>query len=284
MIQYWHFNNTLPEDGSGGIYLGTDPLSSDYSRLGNGAILYKPLPESIYDFGLMDNLVGDTINQRSGFVDCCGAVNNAVRTRNPSDSMEFLWFMPTTRYQNIIIKYETELSSLKSGQREQIFSYSLDSAATFINTGLPVYSNFADTIWRKVTLDLRSLTSINNNRKFVFRIMFSGQNTGNKGNNRFDNITVEGDISSDIDVVPEITQSSYALYPNPAKGHITLITSYEGEKLISIYNSTGILVSSNKMTGENIIINTSSMSQGLYFMKIIETNGKGTRILKFIKE
>jgi hypothetical protein len=192
--------------------------------------------------------------------------------------------MPTTRYQNIVIKYETELSSLKSGQREQIFSYSLDSAATFINTGLPVYSNFADTIWRKVTLDLRSLTSVNNNRKFVFRIMFSGQNTGNKGNNRFDNITLEGNISSNIDAVPEIEQSTYALYPNPVKDHLTLITSYDGEKNISIYNSTGILVSSNKMTGGTIYINTSSISQGLYIMKIFETNGRGVKILKFIKE
>jgi hypothetical protein len=284
MIHYWHFNNTLPADGSGNIFFGNHPIPADFSRLGHAEILYTTLPGVTLDYGEMDNLVGDTINQRSGYSDCCGAVNNAVRTRNPSDSMQFLWYMPTTRYQNIVIKYETQLSSIKSGQHEQIFSYSLDSAKTFINTGLPVFSNFADTVWRKVTLDLRSVTSVNNNKKFVFRITFSGQNTGSKGNNRFDNITVEGDISPDVDAVPEISKSDFALYPNPAKDHVNLITTDEGEKNISIYNSTGILVSSYKMSGKEILINTSLLSQGLYFMKIIETNGKNVSTLKFIKE
>jgi hypothetical protein len=211
-------------------------------------------------------------------------VNNAVRARNPSDSMEFLWYIPTTRYQNIVVKYETQLSSIKSGQHEQIFSYSLDSAATFINTGLPVFSNFADTVWSLVTLDLRSIPAINNNRKFVLRLDFSAPNTGSKGNNRFDNITVEGDISSDIDAVPEITKSVYALYPNPAKDYINLIATFDGEKLISIYNSTGILMSSCNLSGKKFIINTSLLSQGLYFMKITETGGKNVTLLKFIKE
>jgi|GEM_PF-745880 len=284
MIHYWHFNNTLPADGSGNIFFGTHPILADFSRLGGAAIVYKPLSGVINDYGEMDNLVGDTINQRTGYSACCGAVNNAVRTRNPSDSMQFLWYIPTTRYQNIVIKYENELSSIKSGQHEQIFSYSLDSAATFINTGLPVFSNFADTVWGKVTLDLRSITAINNNRKFVFRIDFSAPNTGNKGNNRFDNITVEGDISSDIDAIPEINSSDYALYPNPAKDHINLITTFDGEKTVSVYNSTGILVSSYNLSGKEILINTSFLSQGLYFMKITETNAKNVTILKFIKE
>jgi hypothetical protein len=149
---------------------------------------------------------------------------------------------------------------------------------------MPVISNFADTVWSLVTLDLRSIPAINHNRKFVLRIDFSGQNTGSKGNNRFDNITVEGDISSDIDAVPEVTKSDYALYPNPAKDNINLITTYEGVKTISIYNSTGTLVSSYNLSGKNIVINVSSLSQGLYFMKIIETNLKTGALLKFIKE
>jgi hypothetical protein len=284
MIHYWHFNNTLPADGSGDIFFGPHPVLADFSRLDPGSIVYKPLKGVTLDYGEMDNLVGDTINQRSGYSACCGDINNAVRTRNPSDSMEFLWYIPTTRYQNIIIKYETQLSSIKSGQAEQIFSYSLDSASTFIKTGLPVLSNFADTVWSMVTLDLRSIPAVNNNSKFVLRINFSAPNTGNKGNNRFDNITVEGDISPEIDAVTDVTRSDYALYPNPANDHITLITTFEGEKMISIYNSTGALVTTYKLDGKEITINTSLLSQGLYFMKIIETKGKNVSILKFIKD
>jgi hypothetical protein len=284
MIDYWHFNNTLPADGSGNIYLGYQPLLADFSRLEPGAIVYKPLQGVVTDVGSIDNLVGDTINQRSGYKDCCSEVNNAVRTRNPSDSMEFLWYIPTTRYKNIVIKYETQLSSIKSGQREQVFSYSLDSAKTFINTGLPVLSNFADTTWGMVTLDLRSITSVNNNSKFVFKINFSAPNTGTKGNNRFDNITVEGDISPDIDGIHDINKSDYALYPDPTKDHINLVTTFEGEKIISIYNSSGEIISTYNLSGKEIFINTSLLSKGLYFMKIIETTGKNVSILKFIKE
>ncbi|MGC1390504.1 MAG: T9SS type A sorting domain-containing protein [Bacteroidales bacterium] len=284
MIHYWHFNNTLPADGSGGVLFDSQPIMADYSRLGGASIIYKPLKGVVSDWGDIDNLVGDTINQRSGYKDCCGAINNALRTRNPSDSMQFLWYMPTTRYQNIVIKYETQLSSIKSGQHEQIFSYSVDSAETFIKTGLPVFSNFADTTWGLVTLDLRSINAINNNRKFVFRIDFSAPNTGSKGNNRFDNITIEGDISPDIDAVPEVINSDYSLYPNPSKDYINLITNSEGEKIISIYNSAGIKVSSCNLSGKKILINTSFLSQGMYFMKIIETTGKNVTLLKFIKE
>ena len=286
LIYYWHFNNTLPADGSGGIAFGPHPIPADYSIQGSAsaAIVYEPLQGVVSDTGYIDNLVGDTINQQPGYSGCCDEVNNAVRTRNPSDSMQFLWYLPTTMYKNIVIKYETESSSLKSGQHEQIFSYSLDSASTFITEGLPVISNFADTVWEKVTLDLRSITSINNNSKFVFRINFSAPNTGSKGNNRFDNITVEGNIFADINVIPKIEKSYYNLYPNPASDHINLVTTFGGEKTVSIYNSTGVLVSSYNLNGKELLINTAQLSQGLYFLKIIERDRGNSGTLKFIKE
>jgi hypothetical protein len=284
LIHYWHFNNTLPADGSGNVFLGSKPIKSDYSWFGNGEIEYKSMQGVVRDTGQVDNLVGDTINQRAGYGGCCNTVNNAIRTRNPSDSMQFLWHIPTSRYKNIIIQYETQLSSIKSGQREQIFSYSTDNGATFSNTGLPVISNFADTVWKRVIVDLRSIAVINNNSKFVFRIKFSAPNTGNKGNNRFDNITVEGDVSSDIEGVHDINNSYYIIYPNPAKDHINLVSTFEGEKIISIYNSTGMMISTYNLSGKEIHIDTSLLSNGLYFVKITETKGINVSILKFIKE
>ena len=88
LIYYWHFNNTLPADGSGGIAFGPHPIAPDYSAQGSGsaAIIYEPLPGVVSDTGYIDNYVGDTINQRQGYAGCCDEANNAVRTRNPSDS------------------------------------------------------------------------------------------------------------------------------------------------------------------------------------------------------
>ncbi len=284
LIHYWHFNNTLPVDGSGGIYFGPNPIPADFSIIGGAALVYKPLSGVVSDTGQVDNLVGDTLNQRMGFGGCCGDVNNAIRTRNPSDSMQFLWYIPTKSYKNIVIKYETELSSLKSGQHEQIFSYSLDSAMTFINNGLPVLSNFADTVWQVVTLDLRSIPEVNDNNNLVLRILYSAPNTGSKGNNRFDNITVEGDKIPVEYVMPEYESEGYSLYPNPASDYITLTSDNDGNRKIEIFNSAGILINQTVMTDRQLLINTSKLSPGLYFVKIKDSNHGIIIKLKFIKQ
>lgn len=284
LIHYWHFNNSLPANGSGGLLYGPHPIRADYSSLANAGLVYEGMQGVVGDTGYIDNFIGDTLNQRPGFGGCCGEVNNAIRTRNPSDSMQFLWYIPTTNYKNIVIKYETELSSIKSGQHEQVFSYSLDSAQTFITTGLPVYSNFADSVWQLVTLDLRSIPEINNNSKFVVRINFSTPNTGTKGNNRFDNITVEGDSIFVVNSIHTYSSNGYILYPNPAKDQISLISSNENEKSILIYNSTGMLVSGYNIVGKEAKINTSALSPGFYFMKIFEKKGGSSCTLKFAKE
>lgn len=69
-----------------------------------------------------------------------------------------------------------------------------------------------------------------------------------------------------------------------AADHINLISNNEGEKTVSIYNSTGTLLSSCNLSGIENSINTSLLSQGLYFMKILELNSKKVYILKFIRE
>ncbi len=191
LIHYWHFNNT-----ASGVHLGAIP--ADYTTLGNASIIYKPIPGGGIDTSqaYIDNLspdASDSLNQRPGYAGCCGGTNYAVRTRNPSDYMQFLWYIPTHKYQNIVIKYATESSSTGSGQHRQVFSYSLDSAANFITTGLPVAYDSAGLAFGLVTLNLSSLQDVNNNGKLVFRMLFTPPNTGTSGNNRFDNITVEGD-------------------------------------------------------------------------------------------
>jgi hypothetical protein len=283
LLYYWNFNSTLPSDGSGGINFASGNINADYSISGQGAINYQPLPGVKNDIGIFDNMVGDTINQRSGFGGCCNLVNNAVRTRNPSDSMEFLWYLPTTKYRNIVIKYETELSSVQSGQQQQIFSYSTDSAITFVTTDLPVISNYADTVWSMVTLNLSSITSINDNSKFVFKMNFSAPNKSNKGNNRFDNITIEGDlIATEVNKIGWEAYD-YTIYPNPADNYFYLTGILNGEKSIYIYNSTGMLIKTITMYGKEAIVDVADLIPGFYFINIREKGGKGFITLKFIK-
>ena len=205
LIHYWHFNNTVT-----GAHLGEIP--ADYSTLSNASIIYKPIKvtgasdttQAYIDNYKVVTADYDTINPRPGYGGCCGGTNYAVRTRNPGDYMQFLWYIPTKKYQNIVINYGTQSSSTASGQHRQVFSYSLDSALTFTTAGLPIAYDSAGLVFGRVRIDLSSIPAVNNNGKLVLKILFTAPNTGTSGNNRFDNITVEGDTI----IRPEFTSTA----------------------------------------------------------------------------
>ena len=284
LINYWHFNNTLPSDGSGGILLGQKPINADYSIYTSRVyVIYKAINGASADTGTTDNCNGKTKNERSGFGGCCGTINNGLRLRNPSDNMEFLWYIPTDNYKNIILTYATESSSALHGQLEQDYSYSIDGGLNFITTDLPISKYNPDTTWKIVTLDLSNISSVNNNDKLIFRILFSGQTTGTKGNNRFDNITVEGTSLYPVNV-KKIIDGGYSLSPNPAGDCVTLSGNSELTKIISIYNSAGIRISVNQYKGSEVQINTAQLNPVFYYMNVIENNSGKIIRLKFIKE
>src|SRR6185437_14217449 len=181
LIHYWNFNSVTTTVTS---------VNSDFSAVGKAIATYgeRAGVSSAYVPGYMDDInPGDTINARLGAV-----AGNGIRPRNPSDSMQFLLYIPTTHYQNIRIKYECERSN--NGPTQQTFDYSLDSGKTFIQTGMTVTTYAPELVWALNNIDLSTINTINNNGKLVFRIRYTAGNiTATNGNNRFDNITIEGD-------------------------------------------------------------------------------------------
>nr|MCU0403807.1 choice-of-anchor I family protein [Chitinophagaceae bacterium] len=95
--------------------------------------------------------------------------------------------LPTTGYNNIVVKYATRRSG--SGAHNQVVDYSTDGV-NFINltTLQPVDGN--PTLQ---TLDFSAISAAANNPNFKIRISFTQGGGGLEGNNRFDNITLEGD-------------------------------------------------------------------------------------------
>ncbi|MDL2323150.1 T9SS type A sorting domain-containing protein [Bacteroidales bacterium OttesenSCG-928-A17] len=74
----------------------------------------------------------------------------------------------------------------------------------------------------------------------------------------------------------EIETPSFSVYPNPATDYVTVNTGIDGEQMLSIYSSSGILFLQNKCrTGETLDI--SSLPTGFY---IVCLNGQS---LKFCK-
>ena len=295
LLHYWHFNNTLPLSGGGGIHLGTSKMNSDYTKpsLTVGYLRFIKVSNCLADTGYWDNLIGDSINQRVGYGACCpvfgsAGSNSAVRTRNPNDSMQFLWYIPTTKFKNIKLTWESMSSSTASGPHRMNYSYSLDSGATFITSNLPQLFDSAGTAWGKITLNLSAITTINNNNKLMLRIKLGAPNTGSSGNNRYDNITVEGD--SIISIVPTGIKSSnrnssgYDLYPNPSTDIITISTPFVGQKNIVVTNFVGQTVFVSKQDDKYFPIDVSQFNNGIYFVRISDQQGENKSVMKFVKD
>ncbi|MFI5201388.1 MAG: T9SS type A sorting domain-containing protein, partial [Candidatus Kapaibacterium sp.] len=197
LIHYWHFDSLNTAYHNPGIPV----IPADYSAISpNPAkILYvlEPGTSSTYA-GYLDNVAGDTTNSQLGAV-----AGQALRVRNPSDSMELRFVIPTTGYNNISFQYALESSSTTSGQLVEHFDYSPDGGTTWKSSSLTVYGANVDTLdvtnpifqgtsWGLVTIGFGSDTSVNNNPNLILRIKFSGNTSKTSGNNRFDNVTVEG--------------------------------------------------------------------------------------------
>ena len=286
LIHYWNFNATTPCSGAGGINLS--PIAADYTK-SSGQLVFNQVLTPVRDSIIDNGTGGSTINRRTvlGVDDttACGQ-NLYVRTRNPSSEAAFIWNIPTTNYKNILITYAAERSG--SGPLTHVYSYSLDGI-NFISTGLSGMgttlpdSNSIPTTWGQIQLDFSSITGANNNSKFAFKIQTSQQNTTLNGNDRYDNITIEGDsISANGITEINANYSAYTLYPNPAKDNLIVSGSFEGVKSISIYNAIGQMVYTTEQNKKQVPINTAQLENGVYFVTIKE-NEKAPVTLKFIK-
>jgi hypothetical protein len=136
-----------------------------------------------------------------------------------------------------------------------------------------------------ITVDLSTLTSVNNNPKLVFRIKFRTRVTGTSGNNRFDNVTVEGDTMGVTGIsTVSINNGIYNLYPNPANDNIVITGLQQGSKTISITDMLGQTVYFSESTENNVPVNTAQLSKGLYYVHINEVANGISSMLKFVKE
>jgi len=97
-------------------------------------------------------------------------------------------------------------------------------------------------------------------------------------------VRVEPRDASDITVstgINDIEKNSVSIYPNPVSSTLFL-NNIEGTQIIRISNILGETVQSNKVSGNFTTINVNKLSNGVYFISLIDVNGvANTR--KFIK-
>lgn len=182
LIHYWNFNNNTSEAS----------VTTPSSTLVNGSLKAIAGGTSIIDFanGTGQNFNVDNLNARNS--DPSGT---HLRFNNPiGGALQFT--IPTTGYQNIVVKFSTRRSGQGAGT--QTWSYSTDGT-TFV----PYQTvNPQDANPQLVTLDFSAVPGASDNPNFKLKVEFTATGGGTGGNNRFDNFTVDASPAGGADTTP----------------------------------------------------------------------------------
>lgn len=184
LLHYWNFNDNS----------SVASITTPTYTLGNAAINAIPGGISTIDYenGTGQNFNVDNINARNNDVS-----GTHLRFNDPiGGALEFS--LPTTGFENIIVKFATRRSG--SGAGTQSWYYSLNGTDyTFFQEVLPNNGNPA-----LATLDFSTIAQASNNPNFKLKVTFAQGNGGTVGNNRFDNYTVEGTAFGGADTFPPV--------------------------------------------------------------------------------
>jgi len=138
---------------------------------------------------------GTTNNARQG--DTAGqALSLQGGTGNANNGRNITLNVSTVGFSNIVVSFATQGTS--TGFNNNQFQYSLDGI-NFVDFG-PPYAPATAFGTLPLVFSLAAIVGLNNNPNAAFRIVFNGA-TSSTGNNRIDNIVVEG--TSEAATIPE---------------------------------------------------------------------------------
>jgi hypothetical protein len=147
---------------------------------------------------------GTTNNARQG--DAAGqALSLQGGTGLANNGHQLTFNVSTAGFSNIVVSFATQGTS--TGFNSNQFQYSLDGI-NFIDFG-PPYVPLTAFGSVPLVFSLATIAALNNNPDAAFRIVFNGATTST-GNNRIDNIVVEG-TSQTSETVPEPTTAMLLL-------------------------------------------------------------------------
>jgi hypothetical protein len=269
LIHYWNFNNSTDENAlltasftAGGATLtrinGTTSVIQATSNTGQG-------------FEVTNE------NARNG-----DASGTHLRYNNSVDGT-LIFTLPTTGYENVIVKYTTRRSSSANGAGVQVIDYSTDGT-TYTNL-TSINTDFNGPVLQ--TLDFSSIPAADNNANFKIKIAFQQGAGGVTGNNRFDNFTMDGSsLGGDINppsatISPLNNTTDVLLNVNPTftfNEDIRLIdnTTLDNNNVddvveLRLANETGAIVSFNAtITGKviTVIPNSPLLNNQVYYLAV----------------
>lgn len=188
LIHYWNFNN------SGSVAEVTTPTPTPNSLNGNLVAIAGGTSIISHTDGINQNFNVENLNDRLG-----NPSGTHLRFNNPIGGA-LQYSLPTTGYNNVVVKFTTRRSN--SGAGTQTWSYSTDG------TNFTTYQTVAplDANPQLITFDFSGFPLISNNPNFKLKVEFAAGNGGTVGNNRFDNFTVDANPIGGVDTTaPTVT-------------------------------------------------------------------------------
>ena len=188
LVHYWNFNNSV----------SVAAITTPSQTVGGASLVAIAGGISAIDFA---NGTGQNFNLLNLNARNSDGSGTHLRFNDPiGGALEFA--LPTSGYENIVVKFTTRRSG--SGAGTQSWSYSLDGTSYVAFT--TVIPNNGDP--SLATLDFTGISGANNNANFKLKVEFSQGAGGTVGNNRFDNFTLEGTTFTGIDTMAPVATIS----------------------------------------------------------------------------
>jgi hypothetical protein len=176
LMHYWSFNRT------------DALLAADFS-IGAASLEFSPGPAGEMVSGSGQGFTGVNAQLRH-------EAGSHLRLNQPLGSTLVLR-LPTTGYENAVLRYETRRSGQGAGL--QLIASSVDGVTFSPLTSVVVLNDDP----ALVTIPLGQIPGANRNPNFALRFTFSQGAGGTGGNNRFDNLTLTGEPLAGTNVTPQ---------------------------------------------------------------------------------
>lgn len=246
LIHYWNFNAFDTE---------ANHLAPSYTA-GGASLVYIAGGSSANDYlnGTGQNFSVLNLNARNG--DPSG---NHLRINNPIGATLIL-SLPSTGFQDVVLKYATRRSGSGAGTQEIAYAVDGVNYTPFTTIG----PNNGDPTLQ--TLDFSAIPATDNNPNFKVRVTFLLGNGGDVGNNRFDNITLDG-APVGADVLPPSVSFT------PVNGAIDLPVNTApviifNEEVRNIDNSI-----IDNISVDSLVILNRTMRQALIYLLMLRSPG-----------
>lgn len=201
-----------------------------------------------------------------------GAACNAACADYVSSMDAQFWssnFINTTGYSDVTINFWMSFDMNNTGTNDELKRY-YDTGTGWLLSSFSYNSSHADDGlgWRYKSFVLSGAVT-----QYGFLFQFVSNSIGNSGGVFIDEIEVTGNNSVGINELN--ISNSIDVYPNPSNGIFTI----EGDKInsLKITNISGQIVLEREVANNKIEIDLSSQPNGVYFIKLITSEGIGVK-------